>query len=273
VSFVSDSIAELFTDRERKKHLSVKDETRKSDNLLRQTLLGSLLGVLKTNLNARNRPCRIFEIADTFVLTGEKASLPIEEAKLSLVCDSNFRDLRGVIEGLVKSISREVEIEFKPANIIWAEVGAEIVVNHKLIGYAGVFSQTIRQGFDFKDLSPCGAELDFERLIALQTSQVRLKPIPRFPAIERDLSIIIDEQIRWADIVEAVRKKAPSELEGIQFIDIYHGKGIPTGRKSVTLSLRFRDQDGTLTHEAVDNFQADIVRSLSDSIAAELRSI
>jgi len=273
VSFINNSVAELFADREIKKHLSVKDETRKSDNLLRQTLLGSLLGVLKTNLNARNRPCRVYEIADTFVPTDEKDSLPIEETKLSLVCDSNFRDLRGVIEGLVKSISREVEIEFRPANIIWAEVGAEIVVNHKLIGYTGIFSQTVRQGFDFKDLSPCGAELDFERLIAVQTSQVRLKPIPRFPAIERDLSIIIDEQIRWTDIVEAVRKKAPAELEGIQFIDIYRGKGIPSGRKSVTLSLRFRDQDGTLTHEAVDSFQADIVRSLSDSIAAELRTI
>ncbi|OHB56001.1 MAG: phenylalanine--tRNA ligase subunit beta [Planctomycetes bacterium RBG_13_44_8b] len=273
VSFVSDSVAELFTNQEIKQHLSVKDETRKSDNLLRQTLLGSLLGVLKTNLNARNRPCRIYEIADTFVPTEVKDVLPVEKTKLGLVCDSSFRDLRGVIEALVKSISRDAEIEFKPASIIWAEVGAEILVNSRLIGLAGIFSQTIRQGFDFKDLSPCGAELDFEQFIVLQSTPIKLKSIPRFPAIERDLSIVVNEQIRWTDIVEAVKKRAPLELEDIRFVDIYHGKGIPSGQKSVTLSLRFRDQDGTLTHETVDGFQAVIIQSLSDSISAELRTI
>jgi len=273
VGFVDNSVAELLTGRGDKQHLSVKDETRKSANLLRQTLLGSLLGVLKTNLNAKNRPCRIFEIADTFVPTGRENTLPVEQAKLALVCDSDFRELRGVIEGLIKSIARNVEVEFKPSDLVWAEVGAEIVVNSSLIGFTGIFSQTVRKGFDFKDLIPCGAELDFEQLMNLQSGPVKLKPIPRFPAIERDISIVVDEQIRWADIIEAVRNKAPAELEDIQFVGIYRGKGIPSGRKSVTLSLRFRDQDGTLTHEAVDCFQADIVQSLYDSISGELRTV
>jgi len=276
VGFVDNSTAELLTGRDDKQHLSVKDETRKSANLLRQTLLGSLLGVLKTNLNAKNRPCRIFEIADTFVPRSgrdQKDSLPIEKAKLALVCDSDFRELRGVIEGLIKSIARNVEVEFKPSDLVWAEVGAEIVVNSSLIGVTGIFSQMVRKGFDFKDLIPCGAELDFEQLMTLQSGPIKLKPIPRFPAIERDISIVVDEQIRWADIIEAVRNKAPAELEYTQFVGIYRGKGIPSGRKSATLSLRFRDQDGTLTHEAVDCFQADIVQSLYDSISGELRTV
>jgi phenylalanyl-tRNA synthetase beta chain len=273
VGFVDNSVAELLTGRDDKQHLSVKDETRKSANLLRQTLLGSLLGVLKTNLNTKNRPCKIFEIADTFVPTGRENTLPVEQAKLALVCDNDFRELRGVIEGLIKSIARNVEVEFRPSDLVWAEVGADIVVNNRLIGVTGIFSQTVRKGFDFKDLIPCGAELDFEQLMNLQSGPIKLKPIPRFPAIERDLSIVVDEQIRWADIIEAIRNKAPVELENIQFVDIYRGKAIPSGRKSVTLSLRFRDQDGTLTHEAVDCFQADIVQSLYDSISGELRTI
>ena len=273
VGFVNDSIAELFTDRDIKQHLSVKDESRKSANLLRQSLLGSLLGVLKTNLNAKNSPCRIFEIADTFVPTGQTGSLPIEKAKLALVCDSDFRELRGVIEELVKSIDRDIEIEFRPVDLIWAEVGAEIAANGKTIGAAGIFSQMVKQKFDFKDLAPCGAELDFEQLMALQSSLIRLKPIPRFPAIQRDLSIIVDEQIRWADIVEAIKSKTPAELEDIRFVETYRGKGIATGRKSVTLSLRFRDQDGTLTHDTVDQFQANIVDGLTESVGAELRTL
>jgi len=276
VGFVNDSVAELFTGRDIKQHLSVKDESRKSANLLRQTLLGSLLAVLKTNFNAKNLPCRIFEIADTFMprpRRGQTGSLPTEKAKLALVCDSNFRDLRGVIEGLIRSIDRDAEIEFRPVNLVWAEVGAEIAADGKTIGAAGIFSQAVKQKFDFKDLAPCGAELDFEQLMAIQTGLIRLKPIPRFPAIERDLSIIVDDQIHWADIVEAVKSKAPAELEDIRFVETYRGKGISPSRKSVTLSLRFRDQDGTLTHDTVDQFQANIVDSLTDSVGAELRTL
>ncbi|MHC4753103.1 MAG: hypothetical protein ACYTFW_24970, partial [Planctomycetota bacterium] len=70
--------------------MAVRDESRKSANLLRRTLIGSLLGVLKTNLNAKNLPCRIFEIADTFLPTsGKGGELPIQKTKLSLVCDSD----------------------------------------------------------------------------------------------------------------------------------------------------------------------------------------
>ncbi|MHC4387984.1 MAG: phenylalanine--tRNA ligase subunit beta-related protein [Planctomycetota bacterium] len=69
-----------------------------------------------------------------------------------------------------------------------------------------------------------------------------------------------------------MNRKASSELEDIQFVDIYRGKGIPASKKSVTLSLRFRDEEGTLTHETVDGFEADIVQSLNESIGARLRT-
>jgi phenylalanyl-tRNA synthetase beta chain len=70
-----------------------------------------------------------------------------------------------------------------------------------------------------------------------------------------------------------VNAKAPAELENIQFIGIYRGKGIETGKKSVTLSLRFRDEDGTLRHETVDDFEKRIVKNLSKSLSAELRAV
>ena len=274
VGFVDHSVAGLFTDSNAAEHLGVKDVSRKSANLLRQTLIGSLLGVLKTNLNAGNIPCRIFEIADTFVPAGKQAgTLPIEKTKLTLVYDSDFRDLRGVIEGLIKSIDRDARIIFTPADILWAQTGAQVVVNGSVIGTAGIVSNAVKQKFDFKELSPAAAELDFEQLSALQRGAVTVKPLPRFPAIQRDLSIIVDKNIRWADIVEAVSKKASAELEDIQFVGIYRGRGIPSGRKSVTLSVRFRDEDGTLTHETVDRLQADIVASLAKSVGAELRTV
>lgn len=274
VGFVEDSVAELFVEAGAHQHLAVKDESRRSANLLRQTLIGSLLGVLKTNLNAKNVPCRIFELADVFIPTPEQdGGLPIEKAKLTLVCDGDFRDLRGVIEGLIRSIGHDAETALKPADLTWTQAGAEVLVNGDAIGAAGIVSKAIREKFDFKDVSPCAAEIDFERLLALSTGATIVKPIPRFPSIQRDLSLIVNENVRWTDIAEAVKGKASSELEDIQFVGIYRGEGIASGKKSVTLSLRFRDEDGTLTHEAVDQFEADIVRGLAESVAAERRTV
>ena len=122
-------------------------------------------------------------------------------------------------------------------------------------------------------MTPAAAELDFEMLSSLRSVDVKVKPIPKFPAIERDLSIVIDENVRWADISAAVHSKATNELEGINFVGIYRGKGVPEGKKSLTLKLTFRDEDGTLTHEAVDGLQADILSELADSTGAELRTI
>ena len=229
---------------------------------------------MKTNVNAKNLPCRIFEIADTFMPTeGQDSELPIQKTKLTLVCDGDFRDLRGVVEGLINSISRDAQIDFAPADLIWAQTGAEIMLNSQPIGTAGVVSQAVSEKLDYKDMSPCAVELEFEMLMSLTGGAIKVKPIPRFPAIQRDLSIIVDEEIRWADIIKAVESKACGELEDIQFVGMYRGKGIPSGNKSVTLSLRFRDEDGTLTHEIVDGFEADIVRSLTESVAAELRTV
>jgi len=273
VSFVDDSIAGLFSRAGTKGHLAVKDELRKSANLLRQMLIGSLLGVLKTNVNAKNLPCRIFEIADTFVPTQGQGGLPIQKTKLALVSDGDFRDLRGVVEGLIESIGRDAQIDFVPAELLWAQTGAEILLDSQPIGTAGIISQAVRQKLDFKSLTPCAAELEFEALMTLAGTAVKIKPIPRFPAIQRDLSIIVNEEVRWTDIIKAVKRKASSELEEVQFVGIYRGEGIPSGSKSVTLSLRFRDEDGTLTHETVDGLEAEIVRSLAESIGAELRTV
>lgn len=271
VSFVENSVADLFSNTDTA-HLAVKDESRKSANLLRQTLIGSLMEVLKTNINAKNIPCRIFEISETFVpVAGKSNELPVEKTKVTLACDGEFRDLRGVIEGLIKNISNDAQVDFIPADLEWAQTGAQITVNSLSIGTAGIVGKTIKDKFDFKEISPCAAELEFESLMSLQSSELQVKPIPRFPAIQRDLSVIVDEQIPWADINKAVWKKASSELQQLDFVGIYRGKGIPSGKKSVTLSLQFRDEDGTLTHETVDSFQKEIVQNLSDSVEAVLR--
>jgi phenylalanyl-tRNA synthetase beta chain len=272
VDFVDQGVADLFSPGGSMPYLAVRQTAKREGGILRRTLLGSLLGVLKTNVNAKNLPCRVYEIADTFIPTGDGNALPDERAKLGLVVDGGLRLLRGAVEVVIANVNRNATVEFAPADLGWAEGGGRVLVDGKEIGQAGIFSEAVRKKLDFKELTPCGAEIDFEALMALKADAIKIKPIPRFPAVERDLSIVLADETPWADIAKAVQATAPAELESVQFVDIYHGKGIAPGAKSLTLSLRFRDEDGTLTHETVDSYQAKILDSLKQAVGAELRS-
>jgi len=272
ISFIDNSIAEAFSKAGEKGYLAVTDVTRKSDNLLRQSLLPSLFGVIKANHNAGNSPCRVFEIADTYI-PADKGGLPVERRKVSLGCDSDFRDIRGVVEGLIKSIDADATVDFLPCGTSWAQTGAQVIVNGSVIGEAGILSQALKDKFDFKNVTICGAELDVEEIARLQAGPGNVKPIPKFPAIKRDLSLIVDEIVPWVDIAGSVNAKASAQLEELRFVDLYRGKSIPAGKKSITLSLMFRDLDGTLTHETVDRLEAEIVKGLAGSVGAQLRTI
>ncbi len=274
VSFVDESASELFAGPGQAGYLKVTDESRKGANILRQSLIGSLLGVLKYNYNVKNIPCRVFELADTYIPQGRgTGQLPKETTILSLVSDGDFRELRGVAEGLLRYVNKQLCPIFKPAELSWARAGAEIIIQDKPIGTIGEVSQLLIEKFGLKDVTPCAAELDFTTLMELYKRVEKIKPIPRFPAIVRDLSVILDEKFRWSDVITAIHRKTPPELEGIEFVGIYRGKPIPTGKKSVTLSLRFRDEDETLTHETADRLEADIVKSMTESTGAQLRTV
>ncbi len=275
VSFIEASVAALFTTDGSADHLSVKDESARSANLLRQTLLPSLLGVLKSNYNAGNIPCSVFELANTFTIPPghKKGDLPTESTSLSLVSDDDFRSLRGVIEGLVRILAKDTDIDLVPAELCWAKAGADIVVDGERIGSCGIVSQKVAARFDLTEVEVCAAELNFDALLDMASQMQTARPLPRFPAITRDLSLIVDEDINWARITQTVNAKAPAELEATEFIGIYRGKPIRPGKKSITVSLRFRDEDGTLRHEVVDEFEKQILDELTAQLGAEVRTV
>lgn len=270
VTFTDDVLAKLFTDGDMDTYLAVKDVSRKNANLLRQTLLGSLMTVFKSNYNAGNTGCKFYEIADTFIKKGDKHD---ESTKLSLLFDSDLRELRGVVEALMKKIDRDIGLTFEPCDVKWAKAAAKISANKKEVGLIAIVSSDTCNQIDIKGAEPVVAELDMGVLYELQSGPVKIKHIPRFPAIVRDLSIIVDEKTLWADIYAAIDEKKTSQLEAVKFVDIYRGKPIEKGKKSVTLSLKFRDDDGTLTHEQVDEFEKKMVDNLTQKLSAELRQV
>ncbi|MEJ5258992.1 MAG: phenylalanine--tRNA ligase subunit beta [Anaerohalosphaeraceae bacterium] len=273
ITFIDKQTAECFSPAPASEHLAVSDVSRKNTNLLRQNLIGSLLNTMQTNYHAGNIPCRLYEIADTFLPSREKQVLPLEKPKVALAADMEFQEMRGVLEGLLERLTYR-EARFQPAGAKWAQGGTEIFVGDRPVGFVGAVEDTIARRLDLDKGMVCAAELDLETLIELAAdAKPSARPLPRFPAIRRDLSLILDEPVRWAEIEQAVRSAAPEELEEIRFGGLYRGKPIPAGKKSLTVSLRFRDDDGTLRHEQVDQFEAGILNVLKEKFRAELRTV
>ncbi len=273
ITFIDKQTAEWFSPAPASEHLAVSDVSRKNTNLLRQTLIGSLLNTMQTNYHAGNIPCRLYEIADTFLPSNKNQVLPLEKAKVALAADMEFQEMRGVLEGLLERLTYR-EARFQPAGAKWAQGGTEIFIGDRPVGFVGAVEETIARRLDLDKGMVCAAELDLETLIDLAANaKPSAKPLPRFPAIRRDLSLILDEPVRWAEIEQAVRSAAPEELEAIRFGGLYRGKPIPAGKKSLTVSLRFRDDDGTLRHEQVDAFEQAILNELKNKFQAERRSL
>jgi phenylalanyl-tRNA synthetase beta chain len=268
-SFSDQQSAKLITGRGSGGHLAVQDISRKTESLLRSSLIGSLLNVVRHNYNSGNKDIRIYEIANVFERLEDSSHT--EHTSLALVCDGDFRILKGAVCGLIKAMDRNADIVFAPAGPHWSKTGAEILAGGKSVGFAGVLKDEVASGFDIKNSQIYCAELNFDRLLELGSEQVRMKPIPKFPAIIRDLSLIVDEPIQWSQLEQIIRSRAPQELEEIKFEGIYRGKPIPAGKKSVTVSLRFRDEDGTLQHQSVDAWQQEIFAQLAAKVGAELR--
>jgi len=115
-------------------------------------------------------------------------------------------------------------------------------------------------------------EVDWEAVLALYPPAVTTVSLPRFPAIERDLSVIVAEPVRWAQIEAVIDQVQPPLLESVRFITTYRGKPIEKGHKSVSLRMVFRDPQQTLRHDQVDPQVAAVVEALSEQCGAALRA-
>jgi phenylalanyl-tRNA synthetase beta chain len=278
VTFVDNKTAEIFSQTPVADHLATSDISRKSANLLRQNLIGSLIGVMQSNYHAGNVPCRVYELADTFLPSPPGQVLPQETAKLGLAADMDFQEFRGVIEGLIERLTFGAAVRFEPGKWKWSQAGAEIVVNNKRLGMAAVLQTEVARRLDLDKGMVCAAELDLTTLIDLSAGAMpaeiyTLSLHDALPIFTRDLSLVLAEPVTWAQVEQAIRSTAPAELEQVRFGGLYRGKPIPSGKKSLTVSLRFRDDDGTLRHEQVDAFEQAILQKLKQAFRAELRTV
>jgi len=251
------------------------DDRRRSEPALRPSVLPSLLQVRKTNQDAGNDNVRLFEIAKAF---DRRDSDYRESAQLALLTDApdapTVRGLRGTIEELLEVVGLPARIEPMDPPPTWAEHAGRIVdadQPDRVFGELGRCSDAALKTFDLKQRVDL-AWLDYAALAAAYPPEVVPADLPRFPAIERDLSLIVDESVRWRQVASIVAAAQLPLLEDVRFVTTYRGKQVGKGRKSVTLRLHFRDPQKTLRHDEVDPQMETIVERFEQELDAELRS-
>ena len=239
---------------------------------LRESLLAGVAESLRVNRGAGEATARLFEIAKRFIpIQGQE--LPQEEQMLALASPGDFAEVRGVLEAVFAALRLEGRVTFA-ATDRYADLepgaAAEILLDAAPIGMIGRASAEAADAFDLDD-PPTVAEVRYETLAEAADLAPTARPLPQFPAITRDLAVVLDETAAWADVARVIRGAGVAELESLEPLDVYRGKQVPAGKKSVALRLVFRTPRGTLTHEQADEMQGRILAALTAAMGAVLR--
>jgi phenylalanyl-tRNA synthetase beta chain len=253
-------------------------------SVLRPSLLGSLLGAVRSNLRQRDRVL-LFELARTW--HGELKPLPDERRHVSMAIVGprnphgwsagserlDFYDVKGLVDALAAAF--KVEVTYAPARHASLHPGrtAEVCIGEQRLGVLGQLHPSIAERFD---LDGAGsevfvAEIDFERLLQARQPLLTVQTPSRFPPSDRDVSFYVDEATPHADVEAAIRQAAGSLLESVHLFDVYTGQSNPAGRKSLAFSLRYRALDRTLEDDEVSAVHGRVEGALRDRFGADVR--
>ena len=246
---------------------------------LRSSLVPGMLEAISKNLRYFDS-FKMFEMAQVFIKgeyheSSEDETLPIHKKLLTgSIVGSNpkeiFYELKGVIENIsrythMKELNFTTECE-KPS---WADINAYLAIklDNEIVGYMGLLSVKTMNDAKIKRTNVAIFELDSDMFIPLESRTNKFKHIPVLPSVEKDLSLIVDENITWVDMTKYIRSKASD----IKFIEEYRGNQIPEGKKSIMLRVTFDSGDTTLTSEEINTKLDAIIRTLNKMCGAVLR--
>ncbi|MCA9303282.1 MAG: phenylalanine--tRNA ligase subunit beta [Phycisphaerales bacterium] len=293
-SFTSPELGAMFCP-ENIELVAVDDNRRKSEPTLRPSVLLGLLRCRAGNQHARTMVdggIRLFEIASTF---GQKKGTrdSVEHQQLAMLMDVDFagkkpkhedtqhaiRVMRGVIDAIVNATFGGARVLVTPASSSHkgfdADAHAVIAVEkggHKTtIGSFGLISDGAMKSMDI-ERPVVGCELAVDALVGAYPPRSNAQLLPQFPGIERDLSLIVDESVRWDQVEGVIDACGLDRAVGHSMVGVFRGEQIGAGKKSVTLRVGFRDDGRTLRHEEVDPQMEQLAAKAKTELGAEIRS-
>ena len=248
-------------------------------SVMRTTVLPSMLESLAHNHAHRNPTASLYELGTIYTPSikdgkADASVLPHEEKVITLGSYGrlSFFQFKGVIEAICRELNVK-DVQFMP------ETGnpsyhpgrcANILIGGEVVGVFGTVHPTVaaRYGLSGEVLA---AELPLDKLFAAIDPVKLYHPLPKFPASTRDIAVLVDDTVPAASMQAAIEKAAGSILEAVKLFDVYKGKGIPEGKKSVAYSLSMRAPDRTLTDEECDKAMKQALAALEKDFGAVLR--
>jgi phenylalanyl-tRNA synthetase beta chain len=250
---------------------------RRADRL-RRSLVPSLLGARQTNESLANPVIELFEIAHVYLPQGPDV-LPSEELMLALTSGGDFLAAKGLIEVLVATLNPKAELDVLPTrqDLLDPQRSAELRIHlddtrDRLLGYLGEVSVGGLKQFELRSATTV-AEIKLSTLLEIADLIPQYHKLPAFPAVARDLNLVVDEPVRWSDVANTVQKAAAPHAETLRFQDVYRDPDrLGLGKKSLLFTLVLRSRDGTLTNDEADQIRTRVVEACQAAHGAELRA-
>jgi phenylalanyl-tRNA synthetase beta chain len=243
-----------------------------------------MAATLEWNLNHGQRNVRLFEIGRRYRLEGtasvETPVLTIGatgEAREKGIYDNarpfEFADLKGDLDAL-GSLARGFAWEQGGAPWTHAARRAHISLGTHALGEAGQLARRIADKFKLRqDIFLVEIEIDplYAAIHAAKEAR-RYEPLPRFPAVERDFSLLLADGTPFSDVVKTIRTLSIAEISSIEAADLFRGKNVPAGKYSLLVRVTFQSREATLTDAQISDFSAKIIAALEKNLAAHLRA-
>ena len=243
------------------------------NSIMRTTGISSMMETLARNANFKAASARLFELAKIYQpVEGEQ--LPNEELEIVLGmfggCD--FYDLKGIVCALLDGMN-VAKYRFSPVTdnkTFHPGRAAELIIGGKAAGVIGQIHPAVCDNYSISG-EIYVAQVSFEAILAAAADEKQYKPLPKYPAVVRDLAILVDEDVLAADIEEIIKKKAKNLFAGLVLFDVYQGKQVPEGKKSMAYTLTLQSEEKTLADEDTTKTVNEILEALKSKLGAELR--
>ena len=254
---------------------------------MRHSLVNSVLEVAANNSRFRER-IQLFEIGPVF-LADEGGVLPYEQSRLVIVMTGprlpvswvetessmvDFYDLKGVIEALLSGM-HVPEVHYEPTRRPGYYPGrlARVTAGGKHLGVLGELHPAVIEAYDLPEGQPVlVADLDLDTLITKAGDAFRIEMLSRFPAVQQDIALVLDESIPADEVERQIRQAGGFLLKDVLLFDVYRGESLPARKKSLAYRLTFQAPDKTLNDKIVAGQQGRIVKQLEKNLGATLRS-
>jgi phenylalanyl-tRNA synthetase beta chain len=252
---------------------------------MRSTLLPGLLSSLRHNINYGNRDVRLFEIGRVFAAFAQ-GELPEEKLSLAMVVtggvieadhavaerEVDFYDLTGALEAATDSMNL-AQIRFSKIEVKHLRSGQAAgisLADGKRIGSAGRLSEAVATSYKFRQ-PVFVAELDLSMLLAGPEKLVHYRPLPRYPSVLRDISLLLSRNVQFQEILNAVTEERVSDCRQTTLVGTYEGANIPADKRSITVRIEYRSDERTLRDEEVEERHAKLTSALLQKFSAEQR--